>query len=246
VGGLAHYIEEAGVATTQISLVRIHTEAIQPPRALWVPFELGRPFGTPDKPDFQKRILTAALKLLEADSGPLLEDYPEDAPAHQGEEEGWTCPINISLPAEELSGADAIEAALKDEVGQLSAWYDRALEKRGGRTTVGVSGLEIDQIVKLVADLFRKGTPDSPSDDLSLTDAIKLGTEDLKAFYTEAASAQPGDAAGAQLVDWYWGDTTAGETILKLRTICAEDDDPKMQLLGNVLLVPTTQRHRGA
>ena len=86
----------------------------------------------------------------------------------------------------------------------------------------------------------------SPSTDLSLIEAVKLGTEDLKAFYTEAASAQPGDASGAQLVDWYWGETTAGETMLKLRALCAGNDDPMMQLLGNVLLVPTTQLHRSA
>ena len=241
-GGLAHYIEEAGVATTQISLVRIHTEAMAPPRALWVPFPLGQPFGTPNQAEFQKKVIVAALKLLEADAGPLLEDYPEDAPKHQGEEEGWTCPINISLPSEELTGADAIEAALKDEVEQLSTWYDRALEKRHGRTTVGVSGLEIDQIVTMVANLFREATPPNPSDSLSLPEAIKLGTEDLKAFYTEAASAQPGDASGRQLINWYWDQTKAGETLLKLREICAAHDDPGMQLLGNVLLVPTTHR----
>jgi len=246
VGGLAHYIEEAGVATTQISLVRIHTEAMAPPRALWVPFELGRPFGPPGNAAFQKNVITAALKLLEADSGPVIEDYPDDAPAHKGEQEGWVCPINISLPAEELSGADAIEAALRDEVGQLASWYDRALAKREGRTTFGVSGLEIDDIVKLVADLFREGTSTSPQSDLKLSEALKLGAEDLKAFYTEAASAQPGDASSKQLNDWYWGETKVGETLIKLRTICAEDEDPAMQLLGNVLLVPTNQRHRGA
>ena len=245
-GGLAHYIEEAGVATTQISLVRIHTEAMKPPRALWVPFELGRPFGPPDNAEFQKRALHAALKLLEAESGPVLEFYSEDAPATQGEQEGWTCPINISLPEKKLEGADAIQAALSSEVAQLATWYDRALEKRGGRTTVGVSGLKIDQIVKMLSDLFRDDVPPSPSEEHSLTDAVKLGTEDLKAFYTEAASAQPGDASGTQLVDWYWGETTAGETVLKLRALCGGKDDPAMQLLGNVLLVPTTQLHRAS
>ncbi len=64
VGGLAHFFEEEGVPTTQISLVRLHTERINPPRALWVPFELGRPLGIPDDPTFQKRVLLAALKLL--------------------------------------------------------------------------------------------------------------------------------------------------------------------------------------
>jgi tripartite-type tricarboxylate transporter receptor subunit TctC len=38
VGALGRWFEEEGIPTTQISLVREHTEAIQPPRALWVPF----------------------------------------------------------------------------------------------------------------------------------------------------------------------------------------------------------------
>lgn len=79
-GVLGHSIEEAGIATTQISLIREHTEAIKPPRALWVPFELGRPFGMPGDADFQKRVLRRVLALLEAESGPVLEDYPEEAP----------------------------------------------------------------------------------------------------------------------------------------------------------------------
>ena len=76
-GGLAHYLEEESVATTQISLIREHTEIIRPPRALWVPFELGRPLGRPVNPALQTRVLIAALKLLEAEDGPVLEDFVE-------------------------------------------------------------------------------------------------------------------------------------------------------------------------
>ena len=60
--------------------MREHTEAIHPPRALWVPFILGRPFGVPGDSAFQRRVLVAALRLLEAPAGPVLADYPEDAP----------------------------------------------------------------------------------------------------------------------------------------------------------------------
>ncbi len=55
--------------TTQISLIREHTEKIKPPRALWVPFELGRPLGVPNDAAFQNRVITAALDLFEAPSG---------------------------------------------------------------------------------------------------------------------------------------------------------------------------------
>jgi D-proline reductase (dithiol) PrdB len=45
VSALAHFIEDEGIATTGISLVREHTAGYRPPRFLWVPFPLGRPFG---------------------------------------------------------------------------------------------------------------------------------------------------------------------------------------------------------
>ena len=63
--GLGHILENAGLSTVSISLVREHTERIVPPRALWVPFEFGRPLGVPGDADFQRRVLVAALKLLE-------------------------------------------------------------------------------------------------------------------------------------------------------------------------------------
>ena len=75
-GALAHHIETEGVATAQISLIREHTEQIRPPRALWVPFELGRPFGPPNHPEFQTDVLRTVLDLFKKEAGPVLEDYP--------------------------------------------------------------------------------------------------------------------------------------------------------------------------
>ena len=100
-GALAHFIETRGVATTQISLVREHTVAMTPPRALWVPFELGRPLGVPGDRAFQTRVLKAALALFEADSGPVLLDYAEEVPRRadsDGVIEGWVCPVRLPPP----------------------------------------------------------------------------------------------------------------------------------------------------
>jgi len=81
VSALGHYLEEEGLATVAISLIRPQTERTRPPRALWVPFELGRPFGPPSDPAFQKRVVLAALRLVERQSGPvIIEDFPDDDP----------------------------------------------------------------------------------------------------------------------------------------------------------------------
>jgi len=92
-------------------LIRLHSEKIKPPRALWVPFELGRPLGIPNDPAFQRRILLATLQLFEAPSGPVLEDYPEDAPIAEGEVSPRGSLIRGSL--NDLTRADTYELKLK-------------------------------------------------------------------------------------------------------------------------------------
>ena len=77
---IAYFLESEGLQTTGISLVRENTEALRPPRFLWTTFPLGRPMGTPGDAPFQRRVILAALDLLNRKSGPVLEDYPEDAP----------------------------------------------------------------------------------------------------------------------------------------------------------------------
>ena len=69
------------MATVAISLIRPQTENTRPPRALWVPFELGRLFGPPSAAAFQKRVVLAALHMLERGNGPVvIEDFPDDDP----------------------------------------------------------------------------------------------------------------------------------------------------------------------
>ena len=97
---LGHYLEEAGIASVAISLIRPQTENTRPPRALWVPFELGRPFGPPGDPAFQKRVLLTALRLLERNDGPvLIEDFPDDDPRARPDP-AWRPP----LPETEADG----------------------------------------------------------------------------------------------------------------------------------------------
>ena len=95
---LAHFLEKEGLATAVVGLIRRHVERMRPPRALAVPFELGRPMGAPNEPAFQRRVLVALLDLFKAPTGPLLVDFPDQAPAALAELEGWACPINLSPP----------------------------------------------------------------------------------------------------------------------------------------------------
>ena len=77
-GTLASVLEQSGIATVAISIIREQIEATQPPRALHCEFPLGRPLGKPGDSKFQHQVLDAAFDLLNAESGPVLVDHPEE------------------------------------------------------------------------------------------------------------------------------------------------------------------------
>jgi hypothetical protein len=246
VSALGHYLEEEGLATTQISLVRPHSEKIRPPRALWVPFELGRPIGAPGHPEFQKKVMRAALALLERDAGPVLEDFPEDAPADAAPSaEGWVCPVALGAPPGVDAEPGSLGEALAREIHQLTPWYDLGREARGGRTTFGLAGLGIEDVSKFIIPLLDGERPDNPKPEIELGDALKLAIEDLKNYYFEASNAQPGKTAGnAELQEWFWNETTAGETLQALHSVMLASDDPRIRLLGETSLIPRRQKNR--
>ena len=69
-------LEEAGIATTGVSVCRELTEKVRPPRALCVPFPFGFPLGVAGDAALQRRILLAALALLEAPGPPpVIEEF---------------------------------------------------------------------------------------------------------------------------------------------------------------------------
>lgn len=241
---LGHFIEDEGIATTGISLVREHTQQMRPPRSLWVPFELGRPLGAPNDPAFQTRVLRAALGLLEHPGpSPVLADFPDDAPdaAPVGEDDGMplVCPVSLPTPPTDDS---PMQAALIEEIARLAPWYQLAVETRG-RTTVGVSGLDIEAAARFAAGLLDDEV-ENPKTELPLAESLKLACEDLKAYYMEAVTAQPGRTSSRAVSDWFWGETAAGTLFLKLQAVCAGHPDKGMRVLGRNFFVPRDQAHR--
>ena len=61
---VAAALERKGISTVVIQLLRLVTEKVRPPRALFVPFRHGYPLDSPDDPEKQRAVITAALNLL--------------------------------------------------------------------------------------------------------------------------------------------------------------------------------------
>src|SRR5260370_26432537 len=130
-------LEERGVPSVALGSVRAQMEKTRPPRGLWTSAQLGRPVGEPEDKAFQRRVVLAALRLLERTDGPvILEDFPEDPPGLR-DTPGWRAP---ALPARTAppNGPDAWAAAFAGELALLSPPCGQAQERFGG-TTGGLS-----------------------------------------------------------------------------------------------------------
>jgi hypothetical protein len=241
---LGHFIEEEGVPTASISLIRLHTETIKPPRALWVPFQLGRPLGPPDDADFQRRVLLALLKLLEATDVPILEDFPEDEP-ETDEITVLACPVDFTQGAIEPGETDKLQAALRREITAMRPWYDMAVNKRQ-RTTVGVSGIDLEVLGDFIYAFIGGTEPENPRDDIPLAYTLKFAIEDLKSYYIEGVTMQPGQAGASSQVleDWFWGETAVGKVLLSLQKVCEASTDEMMSMVGAHFIVPMEVAHR--
>ena len=239
-GALANFIERAGVATASISLIREQSEAVKPPRALWVPFALGRPLGTANDADFQKQVIRAALGMLETATKPTIEDYPIEAPV-EGEVGEWVCPVSFPFTEDE-----SYTGRLVAEVTRLAPWSAETRAVRG-RSLFGATGATTDQFESVARALG--GIADS-GDVTNLPDAdidwkfdmpllVRHLADDLRVFYHEAVAAQPGPGAPNHeaLSDWIFNGTALGDTLQAIAGHLTDERSP-MSMLVRGLLIP--------
>jgi hypothetical protein len=211
---------------------------LRPPRALAVPFELGRPFGAPNESDFQRRVLLAALKLLERTDGPFIEDFPDGPPGPPADMEGWTCPVNLALPQTDLSDAEKLALDLKQEVALLRPWYEESVKNFKGRRLDGLTEFSAEEIIDFLVSFVDDPSIESFMDGQPVGRALKLTSDDLKHFYFQAAMAKPGSISDIQMGDWYYGETLAGKMFLKLRELCLAHESEALQMIGRTNFVP--------
>lgn len=242
---LGHYLEDEGMPTVSISLIRLHSEKIRNPRTQWVPFELGRPLGAPNEPEFQRRVLKGALSLLAAGPGPaLLTDFPEEAPG-AGRDPSWRPAIVLPAAASDPAAPARLAARLQAEWQAVAPWYLRHSDATG-RTTAGASGLSIPDALDLLAAFVCGAPPASLDPALPAVPAVQVlrfAVDDVKAGYLEALSAGPGSPSSGQMQEWFW-DTAAGRAIVALRAVLLASEDKRSQAIARSGLIPRAQLER--
>jgi hypothetical protein len=70
-------LEKRGIPTVSVTVARDITERCRVPRAVFVPFMMGHPFGVPHHRELQLRIIRESLALLtEAPVGGTIAELP--------------------------------------------------------------------------------------------------------------------------------------------------------------------------
>ena len=213
---LAHTFEAAGLATVSLISVRDVAERTHPPRALYCEFPLGRPLGRPLDQAYQRRVLDAAFGLLEAESGPVLEDFPDTITSEV--ESAVAC----ALPPR----FDPDLPPAVDEARALRDAYDRAHEATG-RTSVG-RVVDADGIPDALAAFARI------VDGTDWTEAGIPGfgvdtVHDIRSYYEELCPQLAGGVPEAWASEhWFYEETEAGKLIQAARRAMRDQGAPSM------------------
>ncbi len=228
-------LESRGIATTVLGLARPTLEKAQPPRSLFVPFELGRPVGEPNDAAFQARVLQQALGLLDRHDGPvILVDFPDDAPGATDQAQ-WHPPLP-SCGAGTTRDIARWIADVSAEIALLRPAWEQA-RQASGRTTVGVSGQPPQDWAEFAASFMTGATPGTVTH-TSPALALRYLIDDLKAYYGEAAQAHEAAPSSRQINQWFWRETIAGAFVLALREACIGSPNKAIDTVASRFFVP--------
>jgi len=210
VSTLAHVFEAEGIATVALGSIKNQIESTAPPRGLWCDFPLGRPLGVPLDPEFQHRVLSAALELL-ASSEPVFAEY--DVSIVDDGTEVMACPLP---PRHDPDAHPAI-----DEANGLRPAYERAIAKYGNRVGAGRT-VEVDGITAAIGAFIRiaDGVPWKEAGVPGIPARV---SQDIRGYYETAALAlsdhAPSAWAGAR---WFLDHTEAGNVVMSARQAMAD------------------------
>ncbi len=232
---MAHMLEERGLPTTVLALVLPQVEKTRPPRALMLPFMLGRPLGEPNDAPFQRRVLLQVLRLLERTDGPvLLEHFPDDNPSWFDRPD-WTPAVALP-PLAAPRDAAAWETAFRSELHAVLPVWER-FKARFGRTTVGLAGQPPEAWPGFATSFMSGALPTVPLHDTPAL-ALRFLADDLKALYGEAVQADGAPPSARQIDRWFWRQTVAGQLLIALRGVALESENNALKTVGGRFFVP--------
>ena len=228
-------LEQRGIASVALGSVRAQMEKTRPPRGLWTAAQLGRPVGEPEDQAFQRRVVLAALQLLERTDGPvILEDFAEDPPG-LNDIPGWQAPRLPPVAAMPATPA-AWAASFRAELAQLQPLW-RLAQARFGRTTVGLS-FQLPEAWPAFAVRFLAGELPAVAGHDTPALSLRFLCDDVKALYGEAAQAESAAPSSLQVDTWFWQQTVAGQLLIALRDVALSSENNALRTVGGRFFVP--------
>jgi hypothetical protein len=218
---IARVLEERGLSTIAMSLVREHTVKLKPPRAVWVPFPFGHSIGHRNDITEQRAVLELAFSTLDAPAGPVLLDF---VAAERNERAAPLQARDVEVEAR----ARTIDLAT--EVAATCARWQATPSSE--RTHVGASRLAPAQFGELVrfleayadgGDVDFAGRPP----EIAVLPFIRYGVEDLRVMYLETRMHEKPDESSDDRQRWLLAATALGVFMRKLRDRMEAADDPK-------------------
>jgi D-proline reductase (dithiol) PrdB len=222
-GVLARVLEEQGLATVAISLVREYTEKVKPPRAVFVPFPFGAPCGLPGERAQQLSVVRTALATFTAPRGPVLVDF---ASAGNG---GYS-PGPVQASGTPRSDRTELDAAA--ETSMMRRYHEQWVAEHG-KTAVGLTRIPVVRFRGIIRFLeaFAEGDADMRErpDDVPLPDFVRYCCDDLKALYLEGRLVMNPAESADDAARWLWGETALGALLVGLKTRMEASDDPAVR-----------------
>jgi hypothetical protein len=221
---IARVLEERGISTIAISLIREHTVKIKPPRAVWVPFPFGHAIGHRNDIAEQRAVLDLAFSTLDAAEGPVLLDFAAKARNERA----------APLQASEVEvDAKARTIDLIGEVEDVRArWETRPAEPH---SHVGASTVAPAEFVNMVRFLQAYAGGEDAADfsgrpaEISQLQFIRYAVEDLRVMYLETRMREEPAESGDDSARWLLGSTALGVFMRALRERMEASDDPKVK-----------------
>ncbi len=207
--------------------MRPQIERSRPPRALHCEFPLGRPLGRPRDPALQRRVLDAAVALLDTPAVPVLEDFPETITDEAAE------PLACPLPPR----YDPTLPRAVDEARALRPAWERA-RRAGGGTQVG-RVVDADGIPDAVA-AFARIAEGMPWTEAGLPGDPAAVAMDIRTYYEEAALALADHVPAARAAESWLYRTTETGAVLKAALVEVAQADPPYERIFD--LVPMSQQ----
>jgi hypothetical protein len=118
---------------------------------------------------------------------------------------------------------------LTREFGELMPWYELGRRRRGGRTLVGVAPQSPEINLQSLAAHLDSG--ELPTD----INWLKRAIEDIRIYYIEAMTAQPGNYDSAAIHSQFWQESSFGAAILSLYRRFQNSDDDRLKMIARIL-----------